>query len=599
MAATTGDAGSSSSAAAAADADASAGGTKKARSSAGDDDEKTEKKTAATTAATATASRRRRTIRPSPRCNETQRRLLQAAADGDLERVLQREEDLERRDGDGGDGCSAAAAVDVLLRTATCQSGCSALHWAAGCNRTGVVDFLVVEKGCDVEMPAYYRRRGWDGAGEGAGGVKNRAHQHEKPQEPGSSASGRVRGGGRKDGGRTPLHYAARNGCLDAVRCLVEEHNADPRPLGRDGVTPLQLAVWQNQVDVAKYFVRECRLDPARERNDFDCNLIHWLAIAPLDVAGEDSRDLVPTARWLASQGVDMSARQKQGHSALHKASWLGHYELVRYLHEQHDLWDDVPDHAGNYAVDLCKMTGASGPLQPRHVRIVDYLLRHCSRQRAASCAVLGLSVDAAVDCNSIRRAYLRTVRDVHPDTVARRRRGRQQQTHSNIGEDASDYKRLHDFLLVKHAYEHLMHQGGRGTQCNPAHELKLLLKASAEDEGDMEEKAESSGMPSATASATTGCQCSNGGDNNNGEYDSFFKTRLLAVLAEYGSKGLDVSNVQKKWKQVWPEVAFPPTKGRLSKWIQIRAGDVVSVRRDDNGCLRVHAKQQTSLSSI
>eukprot|EP00536_Pseudo-nitzschia_multiseries_P017195 jgi/Psemu1/314126/fgenesh1_kg.1423_\ len=55
----------------------------------------------------------------------------------------------------------------------------------------------------------------------------------------------------------------------------------------------------------------------------------------------------------------------------------------------------------------------------------------------------------------------------------------------------------------------------------------------------------------------------SEGNDDNEDEDVSFFKARLVAVLLEYGDKGIDLSNVKKKWKQVWPSVPFPSHEHR------------------------------------
>mgnify|MGYP003333702726 CR=1 FL=1 len=57
--------------------------------------------------------------------------------------------------------------------------------------------------------------------------------------------------------GRAPLHYAARNGHSSTCRLLVDKWGADPNPkCSKGGVTPLQLAVWQNQLDVVQYLRR-------------------------------------------------------------------------------------------------------------------------------------------------------------------------------------------------------------------------------------------------------------------------------------------------------------------------------------------------------
>jgi hypothetical protein len=72
------------------------------------------------------------------------------------------------------------------------------------------------------------------------------------------------------------------------------------------------------------------------------------------------------------------------------------------------------------------------------------------------------------------------------------------------------------------------------------------------------------------------------------------FKARLIAVLLEYGDQGLDLSNVQKKWKQVWPTVVFPkPTSGKsmsLSAYLLEHAGDCIRLQADAKGCVRVYA---------
>ena len=117
------------------------------------------------------------------------------------------------------------------------------------------------------------------------------------------------------------------------------------------------------------------------------------------------------------------------------------------------------------------------------------------------------------------------------------------------------------DFSELQKAYDHLIMEDGIGKQRNPAHSLKLMLKATA-----------------------------TGRDDNTLQNDNnCFKARLIAVLLEYGSKGLDVGNIKKKWKQVWPDVPFPEEltfttgaqqkrKGTLLKYIKKHAGDAVDV---------------------
>ena len=143
-----------------------------------------------------------------------------------------------------------------LVREAKCDVGCSALHWAAGTNQIQIVKFLL--DGCRPP-------------------TKQRSSSTYK-STPTSSLCGSI--GDNEDlhkddhiaiiifqnvnilvesklaKGRTPLHYAARNGHLEMVKLLVEKYCADPFAEAKQGVTPFQLAVWQNRFDVCQYLVK-------------------------------------------------------------------------------------------------------------------------------------------------------------------------------------------------------------------------------------------------------------------------------------------------------------------------------------------------------
>jgi curved DNA-binding protein CbpA len=420
--------------------------------------------------------------------NDEARRILEAAAEGNRSAL------------------ESETVSNHTLRTAICHSGCSALHWAAGCNQIAVVEYLVLQRKLAVDLPAVKKSRD-----------------------------------------RTPLHYAGRNGCLEAAQWLVA-HGAHPNARAKHGVTPFQLAVWQNRLEICQWLVSEHKVDPAQV-NDFDCGAVHWLGICPHTNTNNANAnvDLIPLAEWLAQQpGVTFHSKQRQGHTPLHKAAWGGHLSLIQWLHTEQDLWDDAPDDAGNYAADLADMAHT-----PHHTNIAQYLRHHCSRARANSCVVLG--VEASASLAEIRKAYLHRARRVHPDHH-HHHPGNEEPT--NIGFDA-----LHK------AYRHLMDEGGRGNQANPAHSLKLMLQVSGQDTLQ--------------------------------DDDSCFKARLIAVLLEYGDKGLDLSNVKKKWKQVWPTAAFPEydndegtaKRVSLSEFLVNKAGDVVAIVRDEKGAARVFAK--------
>ena len=408
-----------------------------------------------------------------------------------------------------------------ILRTTVCTSGCTCLHWAAGCSQVAVLSYLVLERGIPVDLKAVKKARD-----------------------------------------RTPLHYACRNGYLDSAKWLVEMGGADPDARAKHGVSPFQLAVWQNRLQICQWLVQDCGVDPAQV-NDFACGAVHWIGLCP---SKGDGADLLPFAKWLATQpGVNFRLKQRQGHSPLHKAAWGGHLELIKYLHQYQDLWDDSQDDAGNYAADLADMANT-----PRHSEIARYLRHHCSRARAESCAILRVPIRATE--SDIRKAYLQQARELHPD--------RQIDMTSRMPRNSIPD---HEFDALHKAYHHLVDAGGRGNQSNPAHSLNLMLEhvnAAAQDSG-----------------------------KNHTDRDdvSLFKARLIAVLLEYGERGLDLSNVKKKWKQVWPDEPFPDysaeevtgktsKKTTLSEFLQVQAGDVVEFVKDGSGMTRLLPKHTMSL---
>ena len=65
--------------------------------------------------------------------------------------------------------------------------------------------------------------------------------------------------------GRTPLHYAAQEGC--GVAALINK-GADVNERGNDGMTPLMVATLKGQLEAARTLVAACADVNAKKDND-------------------------------------------------------------------------------------------------------------------------------------------------------------------------------------------------------------------------------------------------------------------------------------------------------------------------------------------
>ena len=530
--------------------------------------------------------------------------ILDAAKSGDLHTIqaYYRYSNSNDNDNDNGnDKNKSNNPRKIPLQFIKDSSGCTILHWACGNNHLPLVQYLLdneTEKNKDNDGTPKPTRTG-TGTGIGIGIF----HVDDFVTS-------------RKAKGRTGLHYAARNGHLDIVKVLVEVYGANIHARAKHGVTPFQLAIWQNRLDVCKYLVNGNgngndgnngnginRIVPKLEVNDFGCGIIHWMGIMPL----KRSEGIVTLAKWIFSQdGIDIRMKQSQGRTVLHKASWGGHLDLVKYLHEVHEMYDDTKDHAGNYAADLCDMANTKN-----HDAISLYLRKECSLEYKESCEILGLdrkvllplplplssmndnnhynddnsndhgnksSVGTDKYKNMVRSAYLSKAKECHPD-----KRGDND-----------------DFQSIKKAYEHLMNGGAAVQQKNPMHSIHLMLEV---------QKNRNIMKDIGNDNSTHPCSV-----NVNMEDEmKLFKPRLISVLLEYGEKGISLSNIPKVWDKVWPQNPFPQStstcsketkngngtgngkskrkrkKGELLRLLQDHAEDVIDViRQEDKGILIV-----------
>ena len=326
---------------------------------------------------------------------------------------------------------------------------------------------------------------------------------------------------------RTPLHYAARNGHLSTCKLLIEQFGANPHPkCGRGGVTPLQLAVWQNRLDVVQYLIQKNGVQVIHERNDFNCGLMHWIGLIPQkrwcsgskgddENAHDDGSGVLPLARYLHSLGISYESTiensNTQGHTCNHKAAWGGNLPLLKYFRNEHDVYDTIQDAAGNYCADIAKMRG--------NMECHHWLLEHGSGDRAESYKILGLEVGVAMDV--VRNRYLELAKMIHPDKM----------NQCNIDDDEKKDDIMDDFIKIKQAYEHLTKQNGMGKQKNPKYDELKLLECQKE------------------------VKDASGTDDDD---DDLFVARLIAVITDYGEKGFPVGLLSRRWNQIWPDRPFP-----------------------------------------
>ena len=327
------------------------------------------------------------------------------------------------------------------------------------------------------------------------------------------------------------------------------------------GVSPLQLAVWQNRLDVVKYLVTINGVHVVHERNGYDCGLAHWIGLIPkkrwrgdhrvnnsndnsndfhIDDVDNDGSGVLPLAQYLHSLGISYTSNvsncNTQGHTPAHKAAWGGNLALLQYYHTVHGVYDTAQDVAGNYCADIARMR--------KNINCVAWLQECANGKRAESYAVLGLDGNTATE-DDVRRRFIELAKVSHPDSRGgRRRRGgeehHQQHPQDEENDDAHDddiqreemTENDEEFVKLRAAYEHLTKEGGVGNQRNPKYdEVKLLedgrritnnndnnnddlLILSSSDDGIDDDNSNSDGVID--------------------DDDDLFMARLIAVISDY-----------------------------------------------------------------
>lgn len=267
--------------------------------------------------------------------------------------------------------------------------GQSAIMWAAAQNQSEMVAFLA-SRGADVDARGVIRQ--WP----------RKVITEPRPKD-------------MNKGGFTPLLYAAREGCVDCARALIEA-GADPDLADPERVTPLNMALLNLHFDVAAYMIEagadvdkwdlfgRTPLYMAADMNTLPVKGNGAMAVLP----SMDEHSALDVARMLLEAGADPNIRLKrrppyrdvpqdrggdtilaQGATPLLRAARAGDADFVSLLLE-HGALVDLPSKEG-----VTPLMAAAG---------VEYGLRVTrgrNRTEEGVLATLKLLVDAGADVNA------------------------------------------------------------------------------------------------------------------------------------------------------------------------------------------------------
>jgi len=174
-------------------------------------------------------------------------------------------------------------------------------------------------------------------------------------------------------------------------------------------VSPLQLAVWQLNVDVVKFFLTQVK--NARQRNVCGCSLAHWLAMSPPGV------DFLPVANLLLhylSYTAFREDRNHSDHTPLHKAAFVGNWKLCQWLIDVVGADDDCVDRTNRKPSDEAERNN--------HHELANWLRktsRHRRLSRACVCLNLNLIDKFSTEEKKrhiIKKAFCARAKQLHPD---------------------------------------------------------------------------------------------------------------------------------------------------------------------------------------
>jgi ankyrin repeat protein len=178
-------------------------------------------------------------------------------------------------------------------------------------------------------------------------------------QEHGKHDNDDVQTKSRRRDGKTCLHYAARNGQLKCLQYLLDEQKLAMDQRSGDGTTPLHMACFGGHVHAVKYLIDKGANVLAT--NEWGCSAAHWAAMSSKN-NNTSEKDAVNLCNLLKQNGVSFVERQKQGHSALHKAAQRLNRHVIEWIAAKMTAAERIqaglPDEGGHSASEIWLSVG-------------------------------------------------------------------------------------------------------------------------------------------------------------------------------------------------------------------------------------------------
>ncbi|KAL3790797.1 hypothetical protein HJC23_004698 [Cyclotella cryptica] len=306
-----------------------------------------------------------RSGKPCPSYRESLPPFLAAAADGNIAALRQciRKHDAKTND---VSQCNADATTRRHIQSLIyCRdrNGSTAEHWAAGGGHTDCLSYLLelrdmVTDSSSSQTMNVTTNDAVDKTVSDASlsSTTETNHDNKKIRK-------------RRDG-KTPLHYAARNGHTACIDCILSRPDAPSVniPSG-DGTTPLHMACYGGHPSTVRHLINVYHAN-VHATNEWMCGVAHWSAMS---LGNEGMDAVIDLCNYLKGEcDVDFVARQRQGHTPLHKAASKKNQKVIEWLagksmdgKESVPRFSDVemklmgePDKGGNVPSDIWSSVG-------------------------------------------------------------------------------------------------------------------------------------------------------------------------------------------------------------------------------------------------